>query len=129
MMFSAMLMDAFQDSDTGFPIRYRFDGNIVNLRRLQAKTKVHTDVLDELLYANDMDNNASSEANMQRAMDQVSQSCENYDLTISTKETEVVHQAAPGKPYNESNITVNGDKLKVVVKHLPGKHSFQSSAH
>ena len=35
MMFSAMLMDAFQDSDTGFPIRYRFDGN-----RLQAKTKV-----------------------------------------------------------------------------------------
>ena len=49
MMFSAMLMDAFQDSDTGFPIRYRFDGNIFNLRRLQAKTKVQTDVLDELL--------------------------------------------------------------------------------
>ena len=40
MMFSAMLMDAFQDSDTRFPIRYRFDGNIFNLRRLQAKTKV-----------------------------------------------------------------------------------------
>ena len=38
-MFSAMLMDAFQDSDTGFPIRYRFHGNIFNLR-LQAKTKV-----------------------------------------------------------------------------------------
>ena len=37
-MFSAMLMHAFQDSDTGFPIRYRFDGNIFNLRRLQAKT-------------------------------------------------------------------------------------------
>ena len=57
MMFSAMLMDAFQDSDTGFPIRYRFDGNIFNLRRLQAKTKVQTDVLDELLYADDMDKN------------------------------------------------------------------------
>ena len=28
MMFSAMLMDAFQDSDTGFPIRCRFDGSI-----------------------------------------------------------------------------------------------------
>ena len=28
MIFSAMLMVAFQDSDTGFPIRYRFDGNI-----------------------------------------------------------------------------------------------------
>ena len=81
MMFSAMLMDVFQDSDTGFPIRYRFNGNKFNLRRLQAKTKVQTDVLDELLYADDMDKNASSEAKMQRAMDQVSQSCHNYDLT------------------------------------------------
>ena len=85
MMFSAMLMGAFQDSDTGFPIRYRFDGNIFNLRRFQAKTKVQTDVLDELLYADDMDKNANTEAKMQRAMDQVSQSCDNYDLTISTK--------------------------------------------
>ena len=73
MMSSDMLMDAFQDSDTGFPIRYRFDGNILNLRRLQAKTKVQTDVLDELRGKN------------ARAMDQVSQSCDNYDLTISTK--------------------------------------------
>ena len=85
MMFSVMLMDAFQDSDIGFPIRYRFYGNIFNLRRLQAKTKVQTDVLDELLYADDMDKNASSEAKIQRAMVQVSQSCDNYDLTISTK--------------------------------------------
>ena len=54
MMFSAMLMDAFQDSDTGFPIRYRLDGNTFN-PRLQAKTKVQTDVLDELLYADDID--------------------------------------------------------------------------
>ena len=49
-----------------------------------ANTKVQTDVLDELLYADDMDMNASSEAQMLRAMDQVSQSCDNYDLSIST---------------------------------------------
>ena len=55
MVFSTMLMDAFQDSDTGFPIGYGFDGNIFNLRRLQAITEVQTDVLDELLYADDMD--------------------------------------------------------------------------
>ena len=108
-MFFAMLMGAFQDSDTGFPIRYPFDGNIFNLRRLQAKIQLQTNVLDELLYA-------SSETKMQRAMDQVSQSWDNYDLTISTKKTEVVHQPAPGKPYNEPTITVNGQKLFVIDK-------------
>ena len=87
-----------------------FDGNIFNLRRLQAKAKVQTDVLDELLYADGMDENASSEAKMQRATDQVSQSCDNYGLTISTKKTEVVHQPAPGKSYNEPTVTVNGQK-------------------
>ena len=67
-MFSVMLMDARQDSDTGFPIRYRFD-----LTTLQAKPKVQTDVLDGLLSAYDMEKNAISEAKMQR----VSQSCDN----------------------------------------------------
>ena len=37
MMFSAMLTAAFQDDDSGIPIRYRFDGKLFNLRRLQAK--------------------------------------------------------------------------------------------
>ena len=45
MMFSAMLTDAFQDGDNGIPIRYRFDGKLFNLRRLQAKSKVQTEVL------------------------------------------------------------------------------------
>ena len=54
MMFSAMLTDAFQDVDAGFPIRYRFDGKLLNLRRLQAKSKVQTDVVDKLLYADDL---------------------------------------------------------------------------
>ena len=39
MMFSAMLTDAFQDVDAGFPIRYRFDGKLLNLRRLQANPR------------------------------------------------------------------------------------------
>ena len=39
MMFPAMLINAFHDhSDMSFRIRYRFDGNLFILRRLQAKT-------------------------------------------------------------------------------------------
>ena len=38
---------------------------------------------------------------MQRAMDQVSQLCDKYDLTISTNMANVVHQqSTPGKLYN-----------------------------
>ena len=36
-MFTAMLMDAVQDSDTGFPIRHRFGGNIFNKPKLRCR--------------------------------------------------------------------------------------------
>ena len=61
MMFSVKPADAFQDVDAGFPIRYCIDGKLLNLRRLQAKSKVQTDVVDKLLYADDLAENAKSE--------------------------------------------------------------------
>ena len=85
MMFSAMLTDAFQDVDAGFPIRYRFDGNLLNLRRLQAKSKVQTDVVDKLLYADDLEKKAKSEEKVQGAVDHMSKTCDYFQLTISTK--------------------------------------------
>ena len=50
-LFIVMFMhtDAFQDFDVGFPFRYRFDGKVFILRRLQAKSKVQTEVLVEFL--------------------------------------------------------------------------------
>ena len=65
MMFSAMLTYAFQDCYAGFSIRYRFDGKLFNIRRLQAKSKVQRDVLDKLLYADDLAENAKLETKMQ----------------------------------------------------------------
>ena len=69
MMFSTMLTDAFQDGDNGIPIRYRFDGKIFNLRRLQAKSKVQTEVLDEFFFAEDMAKGALTEEKMQKGVD------------------------------------------------------------
>ena len=56
-----------------------------------------------------------------KCVDQVSDSCDSYDLTISIKKTEVVYQPAPGKPYKEPTITVKGQRLQVVDVHLPWK--------
>ena len=114
MMFSAMLTDVLQDGDNGIHIRYRFDGKLFNLRRLQAKSKVQTEVLDEFLFADDMAKGAPTEEKMQKGVDQISDSCDSYDLTISIKKAEVVYQPASGKPYKEPTITVKGQRLQVV---------------
>ena len=68
MIFSAMLTDAFQDGDNSIPIEYRFDGKLFNLRRLQAKPKVQTEVLDEFLFADDTAKGAPTEETMQTKM-------------------------------------------------------------
>ena len=83
---------------------------------LQAKSKVQTEVLDEFVFADDMAKGAATEEKMQKGVDQVSDSCDSYDLTISIKKTEVVYQPAPGKPYKEPTITVKGQRLQVVDK-------------
>ena len=75
MMFSAMLTDAFQDGDNSIPIRYSFDGKLFNLRRLHAKSKVQTGVLDKILVADDMAKGAPTEEKVQKGVNQVSDSC------------------------------------------------------
>ena len=46
-----------------------------------------------------------------KGVDQVSDSCDSYDLTISIKKTEVVNQPALGKPYKEPTITMKGKRF------------------
>ena len=107
-MFSATLTSAFQSCDDGFPIRYRFDSKMCNLKSLQAKSKMQTGV--------HLTKKALTERKMQEASDRISQACDHCDHKISTKRTEVVSQPAPGKPHSESTITVNGQRLQAVDK-------------
>ena len=83
---------------------------------LQAQSKVQTEVLDELLFADDMAKCAPTEEKMQKGVDQVCDSCDYYGFTISIKKTEVVYQPAPDKPYKEPTITVKGQRLQMVDK-------------
>ena len=59
---------------------------------------------------------APTEEKMQKGVDQGSDSCDSYDLTISIKKTEVVYQPALGKPYKEPTITMKGQRLQVADK-------------
>ena len=51
-----------------------------------------------------------------RAVDRMSKACDNFQLTISTTKTQLLHQPASEKPYSEPTITVNGHKLQVFDK-------------
>ena len=110
-----MLTDAFQDGDNGIPIRYRFDGNLFNLRRLQAKSKMQTEVLDEFLFVDDMAKGAPTEEKMQKGVDQVSDSCDSYELSAST------WKAVQGPYHHSERSTIASvDKLTYLGSTLSG---------
>ncbi|VDM03165.1 unnamed protein product [Schistocephalus solidus] len=51
--FSAMLMDAYRDEQSGIRIPYRTDGHLLNSRLTQASTRVFTTTVHDLLFADD----------------------------------------------------------------------------
>ena len=92
------------------------DGNIFNLGRLQARTKVQTDVLDELLYADDMGKNA------------ISRSCDNYDLTISTKRQRLCpNQHLENRTMNKPSLRI--DKNLKLLTNSPTWESLSRAVH
>ena len=113
-MFAAMLMKAFKDSSTGIPIRIQYDGNLFNLRRLQALSKVNETKIRDLLLADDCALNAATEQEMQREVDQFSSACDDFGLIINAQKTEVMFQPAPKKPYHKPHILVKGQRLQAV---------------
>jgi len=129
-LFSAMLTDALQDAEGGIHLRmrYRSDGCLFNLRRMQAVTKVKETVIRDFLFADDCAVNASTEEKVQQELDGFSSACDNFSLTISIMKTNVMHQTTPGKPYQEPCITVKGQKLQQWIA-LPTwvAHSLEKS--
>ena len=54
------------------------DGKLYKQRTLKAKSKVQTDVLDKLLFADGLAENAKSETKMPGAVDRMSPACYNF---------------------------------------------------
>lgn len=109
--FSMVLRRATEDlgDNDGIYIRYRTDGSLFNLRRLQAHTKTSQQLIKELLFADDAALVAHSESTLQRAT-----SAKVFGLEVSLKKTEVLHQPAPLQKYHPPCITIKGTELKSV---------------
>jgi hypothetical protein len=110
MVFPAMLTDAFQGSDNQVTkIRYRTEGKLFNPRRLQSSTKTREANISKLLFADDCA--AISECDMQSDIDKFSSACDMFVLTINTKKTEVMFQAAVNNTYQDPRIKIKGSEL------------------
>ena len=114
--FSMMLKQATEDlEDEEFVyIRYRLDGSLFNLRRLQAHTKTFQRLIRDLLFADDAALVAHTERALQRITTCFAESAQLFGLEVSLKKTEVLHQPAPKEAYHAPNITIGETVLKPV---------------
>ena len=114
MISFAILIEAVKVCDTHFPIRNVFDGKLFNQRELKTKTKVHIDVLDDILYAYDKDKGNGEEYRLIGINAWCNRStritCDSYDLTINKKDN-CWAPIGTGKLYNNPLITTNGQIL------------------
>ena len=75
------------DEDDGIYIRYRTDGSLFNLRRLQAHTKTTKHLFREMLFADDAALAAHAEDTMQRITSCFAEATQLFGLVVSIKKT------------------------------------------
>ena len=107
--FSLLLRHAFGSSDDGVYLHTRSDGNLFNLSRLRAKSKIRSVLIRELLFADDAGLAAHSEEALQRLITNFANACKEFGLTISLKKTEVMGQDVSEVPH----ITIEDHALGV----------------
>ena len=110
---SMMLKQATEDldDDEGVYVRYRLDGSLFNLRRLQAHTKTQERLIQDLLFADDAALLAHTERALQRVTSCFTDSSRLFGLGFSLKKTEVLYQSAPHEEYRSPHISIGDTEL------------------
>jgi len=101
-MFAMLIREAFFNADdAGIYLKYRTDGEVFNLRRFQAKSKVsHSQILTrELLFADDYAIIAYTFEHTQKLMDCFA----------------VMLQPRPGSTLSKANLCVEGTELNISI--------------
>ena len=91
---AAFISLAAVDQAKGVGIIYRTDGELFNMRRLKAKTKVKATSIVDLQYADDCAITAHTGADLQNTLDAFSQTYKLLGLTVNVTKTKVLFQPA-----------------------------------
>ncbi|XP_076042061.1 uncharacterized protein LOC143025963 [Oratosquilla oratoria] len=112
LFFTCVLNHAFRDLDLGVYLRFRSEGSVFDLRRLNAKTKTTEKLILEALFADDCALMAHKESDLQLIVDKFAEGARLFGLTISLGKTEVLFQPAPTSTSQPPSIFIEGTQLK-----------------
>ena len=117
-LFSIFLADfislAAVDQAKVVGIIYRTDGELFNMRRLKAKTKVKATSIVDLQYADDCAIAAHTGTDLQNTIDAFSQAYKLLGLTVNVTKTKVIFQPAQPLTATSPNIDIEGTTLENV---------------
>ena len=110
-----MLHVAFAECHAGIPIEYRTDGGVFNIRRLQAKTKTLSQIIRDLLFADDCALAAHTQADMQEIVNRFSNAATRFGLKISLKKTVALYQPHVADT-NTTPVLIDNHPLELVSR-------------
>jgi len=113
--FAMMLIVAFKDCDLGIGVQFT-DGSVFDVRRLQARTKVHSAIIRDLLFADDCALVAHTLREVQLIFDRFLNTAQRFGLTVSLKKTEALHQSYPPSKSASALVTAGSNQLSSVDK-------------
>ena len=93
--------------DAGIPFIYHLDGNLFNIRRLTAETKVSHDRVFERQYADNAALPAHSATTLQGSLDVLSSAYNHVGLNVNAKKTELL-SLTTNRDYHAAPFSVHG---------------------
>ena len=127
LFFTCVLNHALGDLDRGIYIKYRLDGSLFDLRRLNAKTRTVERLVIDALFADDCALMAHTEVDLQFIVSKFAEASQLFGLTISLGKTEVLYQPSPGPTVQPPPTITIGDTTLKTVEHFKYLGSVISS--
>lgn len=108
------LLHKEMEEGSGVSLEYRLDGNLFNIRRLQAKTKLQSVHILELQYADDCALVAHTPEALQATITAAEKAYSRMGLSVNISKTEVLCQWSSEPPQRPPTFTIAGSPLTIV---------------